>query len=202
MMLIISRMMKKLMIMPVLLVLGCLIAGIYGCLHDQISYTVSPEYYTRFKFHQFSVPETLHNRLGAALVGWQATWWMGIVIGVFVIPCGLILRGWRSYLVQTLLSFGVVAVTAFIVGVGALTVSFFTIHPGSVPKWPYPEGLVDTVNFARVGTMHNFSYLGGVIGIVTGIVYIVIRRKHANKTLRAPSKLASGAVFSSHTRIG
>jgi hypothetical protein len=65
----IGMIMKKIMTMPVLLVLGCLIAGIYGCLHDQISYTVSPEYYTRFKFHQFCVPETLHNRLGAAVVG-------------------------------------------------------------------------------------------------------------------------------------
>ena len=172
--------MKKLMIMPLLLVLGCLIAGIYGCLHDQISYTVSPEYYTCFKFHQFGIPEPLHNRLGAAVVGWRATWWMGIVIGVFVIPSGLILKGWKNYFFKTLLAFGVVALTAFCIGVGALAVSCFTIHTGAIPAWPYPEGVQDTVNFARVGTMHNFSYLGGLVGILAGIAYLVSQRRQTS----------------------
>ena len=190
--------MKKLLIIPILFVLGCVIAGIYGCLHDQISYTVSPEYYTHFKFYQFRVPAPLHNRLGAALVGWQATWWMGIVIGLFVIPSGLTIKGWRNYFIQTLLSFGVVALTAFLIGVGALVVSLFTINAGCVPAWPYPVGLTDQVSFARAGTMHNFSYLGGLIGIVTGITYLVIQRRHANKASDATSKPAPGAGSSAH----
>jgi hypothetical protein len=36
-----------------LAVMGALIAGAYGILHDQISYTISPEYFTKLKFEQF-----------------------------------------------------------------------------------------------------------------------------------------------------
>ena len=43
----------RLRCLPVLLVFGCVIAGVYGALHDQISFTVSPDYFFAFKFHQF-----------------------------------------------------------------------------------------------------------------------------------------------------
>ncbi len=33
--------------------LGALIGGAYGAVHDQLTYSVSPEYFTAFKFHQF-----------------------------------------------------------------------------------------------------------------------------------------------------
>ena len=42
--------MSKLAWIPVLFLVACLFAGIYGALHNQISYTVSPEYFTQFKF--------------------------------------------------------------------------------------------------------------------------------------------------------
>jgi hypothetical protein len=32
---------------------GVLIAGVYGILHDQITFTISPEYFTEFKSAQF-----------------------------------------------------------------------------------------------------------------------------------------------------
>jgi hypothetical protein len=35
--------MAKLALFPVLLAAGCVIAGVYGMLHDQISYRVSPD---------------------------------------------------------------------------------------------------------------------------------------------------------------
>jgi len=47
----------------------------------------------------------------------------------------------------------------------------------------YPEEVQNRVAFARAGTMHNFSYLGGFLGIVTGSAYLLaeryrLRRKH------------------------
>ena len=33
--------------------LGAVLAGLYGILHDEITYTISPEYFTRLKFYQF-----------------------------------------------------------------------------------------------------------------------------------------------------
>ena len=63
--------MRKRALMPVLFVIACLFAGLYGVLHNQISFTVSPEYFTAFKFHRFQIQD-ISPRLGAAIVGWLA----------------------------------------------------------------------------------------------------------------------------------
>ncbi len=38
--------------------LAILAAGLFGAVHDQISYTLSYEYFTRFKFHQFHLVDS------------------------------------------------------------------------------------------------------------------------------------------------
>jgi hypothetical protein len=174
---------------PVLLVAGCLVAGTYGALHDQISYTVSPDYFHAFKFDQFGIPDGLRGRVGAAVVGWQASWWMGLVIGVPVLLVGLVLPNWRAYATRCLVAFAVVAGTALAVGLGALAWASFTITESSLPGYWYPEGVADKVAFARAGTMHNFSYLGGFIGIVTGSLYLVVERVRLTKSLRRAAAL-------------
>ena len=35
-----------------LAVIGSLIAGIYGVIHDQVTFTLAPEYFTKFKFER------------------------------------------------------------------------------------------------------------------------------------------------------
>lgn len=47
---------------------ACVLSGLYGAVHNQISYSVSPEYFTKFKFVQFRI-NGLPHRLGAAVVG-------------------------------------------------------------------------------------------------------------------------------------
>lgn len=78
--------MKAFMIFVLILVVSILLSGIYGILHDHITYTMSPEYYTRFKFIQFqlAVEDTHINnpRLMVSFTGWMATWWVGIIIGI------------------------------------------------------------------------------------------------------------------------
>src|SRR5262245_8551818 len=99
----------KMILAPVLLVAACVVAGLYGMLHNQISYSVSPDYFHAFKFIQFRIPEDLQNRLGASVVGWHASWWMGLIIGIPVLLIALILPGWRAYLSGSLMAFAVVA---------------------------------------------------------------------------------------------
>jgi hypothetical protein len=168
--------MAKFILFPLLLAAACLVAGAYGALHNQISYTVSPDYFHAFKFDQFRIPENLQSRVGASIVGWHASWWMGLLIGVPVLLIGLIMPDSRTYLTRCLVAFGVVAITALIVGLGALVWASFTISETSLPLFWYPSGVADKVAFARAGTMHNFSYLGGFIGIITGSLYLIIER--------------------------
>jgi len=86
----------KFLIFILLFPIICCMAGIYGFLHDQISYTVSSEYFTHLKYLQFNIQNNLHNRIGAGLVGVLATWWMGLITGIIIIPIGLIIPKWQD----------------------------------------------------------------------------------------------------------
>lgn len=154
--------------------MACCLSGVYGAVHNQISYSVSREYFTKFKFAQFDIPPDLHNRLGASIVGWHASWWMGLFIGVFIIPFGLLVRDTRSYLAAVLRSFLVVAFTASIIGVTALLVAHVVITelPGE-DRMFRGTAIVDAASFRRAGVMHNFSYAGGLLGIFTGMARIL-----------------------------
>jgi hypothetical protein len=168
--------MVRIALMPVLVLIACLFAGCYGALHDQISYAVSPDYFHAFKFIQFDIPPSIHNRVGASLVGWYASWWMGFLIGVPVSVVGLCMPDWKTYLTKSLIAFGVVAGTALSIGLGTLVHAFMSIDSNSLPPYWIPPGVVDRVAFARTGTMHNFSYIGGFIGILTGSAYLMLAR--------------------------
>jgi len=71
--------MKKFFVFVSLVLLAMFLSGLYGIVHDQISYTVSPEYFTKFKFQQFGITEVnLPDHVRASIVGFLASWWMGI----------------------------------------------------------------------------------------------------------------------------
>ena len=191
--------MVKLALVPVLFAIACLFAGIYGAVHNQISYTVSPEYFTQFKFHQFGIDESMPERIGAAIVGWKAAWWMGIVIGIILIPFGLLIRGTSSYFWGMIRVFSVVATTTLIVGLTALAIAFGTVDAKSAGEITrYGNEMNDDVAFARAGTMHNFSYLGAFVGIITGGTAVFYQRRRLNAS--SPT-IETNANATEHSRI-
>jgi drug/metabolite transporter (DMT)-like permease len=169
--------MTKLLLIPVLFVAACLFAGVYGALHNQISYTVCPEYFTKYKFHQFRIDDRLPDRVGAAIVGWKAAWWMGIVIGILLIPVGLVMRGTGPYFWGMIRVFGVVTITTMCVGIGALAVSYVTTSADVGNFTRYGNEITNDVAFAHAGAMHNCSYLGGLMGIISGGCAINVQRR-------------------------
>ncbi|MDR0313437.1 MAG: hypothetical protein LBI14_07545 [Treponema sp.] len=158
-------------------------AGIYGFLHDQISYTVSPEYFTCFKFQQFKIPDSLHSRLGAGIVGIKATWWMGIVIGIIIIPIGLIIPGWKNYFKVMMLTFSCACVTALLTGIIALIYGLSNYSATNLPRFNVPNEVVDKISFCVVGNMHNLSYIGGLLGIFVGVVFIIVANFRVRKMI-------------------
>ena len=98
--------MKKFAVYLLVVALAIIVAGLYGMIHNQISYTVAPEYFTKFKFRQFGLTDIpLPNRVRASIVGFLASWWMGIPIGLLVGAAGFIHRDHREMLRVTLWSF-------------------------------------------------------------------------------------------------
>ena len=103
---------------------------------------------------------------------------MGIIIGLVIIPLGLIIPGAKNYISSVLLAFLVVVKTTLIVGLTALLISYLTIDSETVGEITlYGNEIIDEIAFSRAGTMHNFSYLGGLIGIFSGSFVIFRRRK-------------------------
>lgn len=168
--------MVRLGLVVALFVIACLMSGVYGALHNQISYTISPEYFTEFKFEQFQISPILPPRTGAAIVGWQASWWMGIVIGIFVIPFGLLIRDSRIYFFRMIFVFGLILLTTIVIGLLGLAASYFVVTPETAQGFLFrDQQLKDPVGFLRAGTLHNASYFGGLVGIIVGMVSILKR---------------------------
>lgn len=75
--------MKKFSILIPIVIITPIIGGLYGILHDQLTYSISPEYYTKFKFYQFGLMDMGNEaifpnpRIEVSAVGFMATWWMG-----------------------------------------------------------------------------------------------------------------------------
>lgn len=112
---------------------------------------------------------------------------MGLLIGVPVLLVGLILPGWKAYLSHCLIAFAVVAGAALMFGLGALLYASFAVTEDSLPWYWYPENVENKIAFARAGTMHNFSYLGGFIGILAGCLYLIVASIRLRRRPAAPA---------------
>ena len=145
-----------------------LAAGLFGVLHNQLSYSVAPEYFTQFKFIQFHMLESeLPARLLASAVGWRASWWMGIPLGLLG-GLGLLWShagaGRKRALWASLVA---MLVTTLLVAIGGLLYGWFVTREVDLSlyqAWFIPDG-VDVRRFLRAGHMHNAAYLGGVLSI-------------------------------------
>lgn len=166
--------MKRLFLFIVAWFGALVICGLYGAAHDQISYSVSHEYFTLFKFEQFNLVHLPgSDRAKAAMVGVLATWWMGVPIGLIVGGYGFCHKSPRRMLFQTLKAYGVVAAVALCVGILGLGYGFFLADhdPLAYDGWFIPGQLEHLRHYLSVGHMHNFSYIGGALGIIAGAIY-------------------------------
>jgi len=148
-----------------LIVLAALCAAIFGALHNQLSYSVGPGYFHIIKFPQFDLPADIAPRLGAAIVGAQASWLMGAIIGIPAFIYGLVrVPTARTYLAAGLGSTGPVV----FLSASAALLGFVSELVLAAPGWladliPIPAD-IDRAEFLRAGMMHEASYLGGALG--------------------------------------
>ncbi|MDA5093470.1 hypothetical protein O2N63_05145 [Aliiroseovarius sp. KMU-50] len=169
-------MMRLFQLVP-MLGLACLLAGGYGMVHNQISYTVGPDYFHTFKFRQFRIPDYFPPRIGAALVGWWASWWMGVVIGLPIafLSFGIPDRheGWRGFVQVALIVVGLTF------GLGMLSL---LVDP-PMAYIPVPENALDPIGFGRAAMLHNTSYLAGGFGLLVGLVIMGRKVRHARRQM-------------------
>jgi hypothetical protein len=179
--------MQKLLIYLLFVVLAVVAAGLYGMLHNQISYTVSPEYFTKFKFWQFHLANsTQPERWRAALVGFLAAWWMGIPMGLLVGAAGFIHRGHRRMLRVLLWSLPVTVGFTLLFGLGGLLYGFLqTTHLeiSQYANWYIPENVTDLRRYVCAGYMHNSSYLGGLVAVFVAWTFHIVVKLRTRETV-------------------
>jgi hypothetical protein len=173
---------KKLLTLSLIIALAPLIGGIYGIIHDQITYSISPEYYTKFKFFQFGLMDLGNEaifpnpRIEVSAVGFMATWWMGLPIGLILGLVGLVHKDSKQMFRVTLRAIIVTVIVAFATGLIGLAYGKLYLADTGV-NWWLPDNLIDKGNFIAVGSMHNFSYLGGLTGLIAGIIYSIRQKR-------------------------
>lgn len=140
--------MKKYLTLLLIIVITPLIGGLYGILHDQFTYKISPEYYTKFKFYQFGLLDSgeeailifPYPRIQVAIVGFLATWWMGLFIGIILGAVGFIHTNSRQMLQATLGAIIVTMIITFVIGLLGLVLGELQMNkPGA--EWWLPSNV-------------------------------------------------------------
>lgn len=163
---------KKISLLILIIIISIILASIYGILHNQISYSISSEYFTKFKFRQFNFYFMGQNqpRQTASLVGALSTWWFGLLLGLIIGTLGMIQKNlkimWKSAIGAIIRTLGM----AIGIGIIGILIGKFIISNLNI-NWNVPADLDDLKSFLTAGTMHNFSYFGGIIGLIYGIIY-------------------------------
>jgi hypothetical protein len=176
---------KRIAIFTVFIAAALLVAGLFGVLHDQISYTVSNEYFTKFKFVQFhllnsDVPEIVR----VATVGFLASWWMGIPLGLLTGAAGFIQRTPAHMSRALALSLGVICAFVLVVALAGLAYGIARTAELDLTNyggWFIPPELEHPRRFISVGYMHNSAYLGGAAAIpLAWVFHYFYRRRSAH----------------------
>ncbi|PWK60844.1 hypothetical protein [Roseicyclus mahoneyensis] len=155
----------KFPILFLLVALAALSAAVFGALHNQLSYSVGPDYFVSFKFPQFGIPEGTSPRFGAAQVGVLASWWMGAIVGLPAFLFGLLtVPNARSYLAAGIGAIGLVLVLATFSALAGLVGGIAAEATGILDGYLTPPAGIDRTDFLRAGFMHDASYLGGALG--------------------------------------
>ena len=159
--------MGKIPVFFLLLILAAVAASLFGALHNQLSYTVGPTYFTAFKFIQFNIADALPNRIGAALVGVYASWWMGPLVGLPAFLYGLVaVPTPRTYLAAGMGGIVVVLVLTTLGALLGLVGGLIADNTGLLDTYlSFRDGPARS-DFIRAGFMHDASYLTGSLGMI------------------------------------
>lgn len=181
--------MKKTTVFISALLLLSIIAGLYGIVHDIITYHISSEYFTRYTFIElgltdaFGQPE-ISEYVYLAITGWMTTWWMGLIAGIVfgIFAYGTTTAQSMATLIAraSVLMLGI-TVTFGVLGyiAGLLSNAFGLFNPASYIFFLDGEPK-DVAHFNIAAFIHNFSYVGGGLGILLGCVWIVRQKRRLN----------------------
>jgi len=156
--------------------ISALLAGLYGALHDQVTFTISSEYFLNLKYQQFQYLNfNLNDRIRVSIIGFLATWWVGLFFGWFLA------RWYLPHCSETVANKKIIK-SGFTILV--MSVLFATTGSGFVflkgesidhSSWLAITNAYDIQNisaFIHVAYIHNCSYAGALFGFVIALLLV------------------------------
>ena len=169
---------KKADVIPILecAIAGALIAGLYGIVHDQITFTISPEYFTKLKFKQFHYADFgLGDRVFVATIGFLATWWVGLFLGWFF-GRRFIPNQTRNDAVKNIRNgFLIVFASGVVFAVGGYLYAFVVKPTTALYGWSSLLNALDVIDgiaFVHVIHIHYASYAGALFGLICTFIFV------------------------------
>jgi hypothetical protein len=163
---------------------GFLVAGVYGAIHDQISYAISPEYFTKLKFRQFHWADVgLPPRAFASEVGFIASAGVGLFAGWFLARVGLDQVPAVDRRRIAARAFGIMLASAAIAGALGACAGCFASR-GDLGGWRSMQTeleLRDLPSFVMVAWIHAGGYVGAAIGLIAAIWHVRRMRMRAER---------------------
>lgn len=156
-----------------IIIFSIIIASLFGAMHNQISYSVSSEFFTDFLFGNFGTNEwNLKNeRLEASIIGIIGSYWFGLILGIIYVIIFLFMKTENNlkYIKNAILiNIGFAFLGSFI---AYLIAKFFVSYENSGVFIDF--GTQNPQNYLEAAFMHTGSYIGGIAGIVAGIIYLL-----------------------------
>lgn len=161
--------------------LGALIAGSYGMIHDQITYSISREYFTKLKFEQFAYADFgLPERVLVGEIGFLATWWVGLLVGWFLARWYVPGQPRDLARKNVLKGFFIVSSVGILSGVAAGVYGFLLNPSVDLEGWSHALdslGVNEGWAFVRVAHIHTGSYAGTLAGVAMAITVVRLDTK-------------------------
>jgi hypothetical protein len=158
-----------------IIVISIIISVIYGITHDFITSKISPEFYTKLTFFNFGILDDYSREFDGnwtfALiwVGFFSTWWFGLLTGLILGIVGMKYSEEKKLLNKTLKSILIVIGITILFGFAGYGIA--ELNPSEIiTNYNFPFEIEHKAEFNKVAKIHNFSYIGGIVGLIIGML--------------------------------
>ena len=184
--------MRKFGIYLLFIAVAVVIASIYGVAHHQVTFSVSPEYYTKFKFIQTNLADTLaaqhmtQPRSAVVIAGVKTSWTIGLIVGAILGLIALIFPSADTMFPSALQALGLALVISMLFALGSyyynpdehIGTGIYDTMPAHVPG-----NLTNKGAFYRAASIQYGVLLGWCVGLAGGTVLLLIRNNRVRRRL-------------------
>jgi hypothetical protein len=183
--------MRKFSIYLLFVAVAVVITSIYGVLHHQLTFSAGPEYYTKFRFIQTNLADTLaaqhmtQPRSAVVIAAVKTSYPVGLAIGVLIGLIALLLpadRVFPSALQALGLTIALSALTAlacyYCIPNAHIGFGIYDTAPGSLP-----DSVTNKQAFRHAAAIQYGALLGYVVGFIAAVIFLLVKNTRLRRRL-------------------